>query len=229
MSERAEKLYDGITGISDRIVERAGAYVFQKKRRRYSGLTIMGTMAACACLMVVIVLPYLASGGSSSDNSSGTSMWEGATEAETAGKPEAPAQTVLDTESTKDFTADSAVPESSVDMVFGSLFPEMILAGYEPEEGATIYEGVVLQARYYHETLQDEMTIRIAHSDWFVEELGEVETDVIFYREKAEKTASYIYMANGEYIVEYSFSSRDIAEIDGFYEMVYSAPCFTEE
>ncbi len=229
MSEKAEKLYDGITGIADSIIERAETYVFRRKRGHYGSLAMWGTMAACACLIVMITLPRLAGGGSSSDRSNEAMSFEGLTEAEnaeTTGTAEAPEQMFTDTESTKDSLADGSMPENSMISELEMLLPEQILPGYEVSEEVAIYEKVVLQAKYYNEELSDEMLIRIAHRDWLAEELGEVETEVIFYMEKPEKMASYIYIASGDYIVEYSFSSRDIAAIEEFYEMVYSAPCF---
>ena len=76
MSVEAEKLYDGITGIRDDIVERAEGFVFKKKKRAHHRWEAWGIMAACACLLVMITLPQLAGGGKSSDSSS--FMTEGA-------------------------------------------------------------------------------------------------------------------------------------------------------
>lgn len=219
MSERAEKLYDGITGISDQIVERAERYVFPKRRKRYYGLAAWGTVAACACLIVMVTLPYLASGGSSdSSMSAGTA-------AETE-KAEAPSTQVMEDKEVCQGTTSESVIVDSTASDFGGLFPQLLLAGYESSEGICIYDGKVLVAKYCNAELSDEMSIRIAYREWFAEELGEVETDVIFY---GEGEASRIYISSGDYIAEYAFSSRDIAKLAGFYDMVVSAPCFAEE
>lgn len=228
MSEKAEKLYDGITGIDDQIVEKAEKYVFQRKHRRYGGLAMWGTMAACACLVVMISLPRLAGGGSS-DSSNGAMSFEDIAEMEKAETAGAPEQMVSDTESTKADLADGVMQENGMVSEFEQFLPRQLLPGYEVSEEPAIYENVVLQAKYYNQELSDEMLIRAACREWFIEQLGEVETDVIFYREKQEKTASYIYIASGDFIVEYSFSNQDIAQITGFYDMVFSAPCFGEE
>lgn len=215
MSERAEKLYDGITGISDQIVERAEGYAFPKRRKKYYGLAAWGTVAACACLIVMVTLPHLASGGSSD-----SSLSAGMAETE---KAEAPTTQVMeDKEVCQDATTESGMTGNTASD-FGGLFPQLLLAGYEPSQGICIYDGEVLIAKYFNAELSDEMSIRIAHRDWFVRELGKVETDVIFYGENAE---SYIYIAGGDYIAEYAFCNRDIAKIADFYDMVTSSPCF---
>ncbi len=223
MSEKAEKLYDGITGIRDDIVERSEGYVFRKKKVNYRIFAPLGGLAACACLLLMITLPYLAGGGSSSD----CFVAEGVKE-ECADRVEAPAQMVEDTESKEQFVPESAIEESGSADVLTCLLPALLLDGYEPEGNAGVYEGVVLQAKYYNEELQDELIIRIANRDWFIEELGQVELGSVHYRETMDSTGSYIFIDGGEYIAEYSFSTRDIAEIEEFYDMVYSASFFAE-
>ena len=216
---KTEKLYDGITGIRDDIVEKAENYVFRKKRRGYRGFMMLGTMAACACLMIVVALPHLAGGGNSE---TGDYVMNGAQEAAVEDRAEAPAQMA-------EGAAEEISPESATGEVnYASMLPSVMLEGYEPEDDAAVYEGVVLQAKYYNEEQQDELLIRIAHRDWFVDELGEVEVNTVLYHEKMETTGSHIYVECGELIAEYSFRTRDIAEIQDFYDMVYSAPCFEE-
>lgn len=219
MSEKAEKLYDGITGVRDDIVERSEMYVFRKKKVHYRSLLSLGGLVACACLLVMITLPQLAGGGSRSD----CNVAEGVKE-EAADRAEAPAQMVEDTESKEQFSVESATEESGSTEELMCLFPTVIPDGYEMEVDAGVYEGQVLQAKYYNEELQDEMMITIAHRDWF----GEVEVNTVLYRERLEATGSYIFIQGGEYIVEYSFSASDIAEMEEFYDIVYSAPFFTK-
>ncbi len=221
MSEKTEKLYDGITGIRDDIVEWSEGYVFHKKSRNYRSIVTFGTMAACACLMVLITLPYFAGGGSHSE---GVYMTEGVKENQPVDRVEAPAQAVEDTESMLQPPMESAVAGSRGDYM--CLFPSVIPYGYEAERVGGVYESTVFQAKYYNEELQDEMIIRIASKEWFAKEVGDVEFNCVFYQEKLDAIGSYIYIDGGEYIAEYSFSTRDIAEIDGFYDMVYSAPFF---
>ena len=217
---KTEKLYDGITGIRDDIVEKAENYAFWKRSRGYGSFVMRGTMAACACLMLLAALPHLAGRGSSSEN--GDYVTNGAQEAAVADKVEAPAQMA-------EGAQEEISPESAAGEVnYTGMLPAVMLEGYELEGEAAVYEGVVLQAKYYNEELQDEMIIRIAYRDWFVEEMGEVEVNTVLYREKLETTGSYIYVECGEFIAEYSFRTRDIAEIEDFYDMVYSAPFFEE-
>ena len=221
---KTEKLYDGITGIRDDIVEKADKYVFRKRKRSYTGIAGFGVMAACACLLVMITLPHLAGGGSSSDRAYGT---EGIP-AEEAERAEAPAQAVEDAETKEQVMTEATREENGSSSDFMCLFPSMVLAGYEAEEDAGVYEDVVLQAKYYNEELQDEMTITIAHKEWFGEEMLDAQPGRVYYRETLDSTGSYIYIDGGECIVEYSFSTRDIAGIEEFYDMVYSAPYFAE-
>lgn len=261
MSVEAERLYDGITGIRDDIVERAEGYVFRKKDKGYRGFAALGTMAACACLLVMVVLPNMVGDESCSEN--GAAFKE---EAMVEDKAEAPAEMIPETAMT---SCDSATQEEGLDVEgqmagadsasrdevqnvegqtatgssasqessFGTdlmeteyalLLPGMIPEGYEPEDSAYVYENTVLQAKYYNEELQDELIIRIASREWFEEEYGELELYTVLYREKPETTGSYIFVEGDGLIAEYSFSSRNIAEMEDFYDMVYSATFFQE-
>ena len=51
--------------------------------------------------------------------------------------------------------------------------------------------------------------------------------NTIYYRETIDKAGSYIYFESGDEIISYSFSARDIAQIDGFCDMVNSASADT--
>ena len=220
-----EKLYDGITGIRDDIVERAENYVFIKKKRRYRGIVTLGTMAACACLLVMITLPHMAGGGSSSE---GAYVTEGTMQEELADRVEAPAQAAEDMETMEEAGLEAAPEEHTAVVDYTCMLPTEILDGYEPEGSAAIYEEVVLQVKYYNEELQDELLIRIAHKEWFAEEMENAEMNKVLYRERLGGKGSYIYIDGGAYIAEYSFSNRDIAEMERFYDMVYSASFFGE-
>lgn len=274
MSVEAEKLYDGITGIRDDIVERAEGFVFKKKKRAHHRWEAWGIMAACACLLVMITLPQLAGGGKSSDSSSfmtegamheeavvedvaetpkemrpteETEMTAGDLKTQSAGsRPESGstngASAAQDTEkqsSLSDSMAQTDLGDSMAQMSdsareealsigFEVLLPRLMLAGYELEDSVYLYENTVLQAKYYNEELQDELIIRVARREWFEEEYVELKLDTVLYHEKTDSVGSYFFVGGDALIAEYSFRSRDIAEIEDFYDMVYSATFFEE-
>lgn len=109
----------------------------------------------------------------------------------------------------------------------GALFPQKILEGYVLQDKPGIYgdgSNAVLEAIFSNEQLEDEMVIKIASREWFLShEQESAELNKIYYREKLNETGSYIYLESGEHIISYSFSDRDIAQIDGFWDMVNSA------
>lgn len=85
-------------------------------------------------------------------------------------------------------------------------------------------DSAVLKAIFHNESLEDEMVIRIASKEWFhSHEEESTESDTIYYRETIDRAGSYICFEGGDNIVSYSFSIRDIAQIDGFQDMVNSA------
>ena len=71
-----------------------------------------------------------------------------------------------------------------------------------------------------------ELTIRIASREWFSSQKRDLVQNTVLYRDK--DGASYIYIAGGENIVQYTFSRTDIADNEQFYDMVYSASYFSE-
>ena len=130
---------------------------------------------------------------------------------------------ITDIESKKELTLN----EVMTDKTFGVLFPKQILAGYVLEDKPGIYgtgDNAVLRVTFYNYELEDEMIIRIASKEWFhSHEKESVESDTVRYRSDMKQDGSYIYLESGEYIIAYSFSARDIAQIDGFRDMVNSA------
>ena len=76
--------------------------------------------------------------------------------------------------------------------------------------------------------MEDELTIRIAAQEWFYNQQEDLKLNTVMYREKNSGTASYIYIAGEENIVQYTFSKTDIAENEKFYDMVYTASYFSE-
>ena len=112
---------------------------------------------------------------------------------------------------------------------FGELFPTQILEGYALDGSVSVYDEAVLVARFINEALDDTMTIRIANKDWFTDQTPNIDLGVVQYTEKANgKTTSVIFLDGGEHIVQYSFSNTDIADNDGFCDMVNSAAYFTD-
>ena len=121
--------------------------------------------------------------------------------------------------------------EAMNDKTFGMLFPKQILEGYVLEDTPCIYgvgNNAVLKAIFSNEELGDEMVIRIASREWFhSHEQESTELNSVHYRESIDKTGSYIYFEGKDNIVSYSFTTRDIAQIDGFRDMVNSAEQIT--
>ena len=121
--------------------------------------------------------------------------------------------------------------EAMNDKTFGMLFPKQILEGYVLEDTPCIYgvgNNAVLKAIVSNEELGDEMVIRIASREWFhSHEQESTELNSVHYRESIDKTGSYIYFEGKDNIVSYSFTTRDIAQIDGFRDMVNSAEQIT--
>ena len=121
--------------------------------------------------------------------------------------------------------------EAMNDKTFGMLFPKQILEGYVLEDTPCIYgvgNNAVLKAIFSNEELGDEMVIRIASREWFhSHEQESTELNSVHYRESIDKTGSYIYFEGKDNIVSYSFTTRDIAQIDGFWDMVNSAEQIT--
>ncbi len=111
---------------------------------------------------------------------------------------------------------------------FGNLFPTIILDGYELQDTVAVLNDTVLVASFYNKALDDELTIRIAEQEWFMNQQNDLKLNTIMYREKNSGTDSYIYIAGEENIVQYTFSKTDIAENERFYDMVYSASYFSE-
>ena len=116
--------------------------------------------------------------------------------------------------------------EAVSDAKFGNLFPATILDGYVLQDTVAVLNDTVLVANFYNEALGDELTIRIASQEWFYNQKNDLVQNTVMYREK--DGASYIYIAGGENIVQYTFSKTDIADNEKFYDMVYSAAYFSE-
>lgn len=103
---------------------------------------------------------------------------------------------------------------------YGELFPQTILDGYVLEENTVgLYDGKVMKAVYCNNSTEDVMTITISDKGYF----GNVELNTVL--EKGQN-GSKIYMNSGDYVVCYSFSTRDINTIEGFDKMVSSALAF---
>lgn len=103
---------------------------------------------------------------------------------------------------------------------YGELFPQNILDGYVLEENTVgLYDGKVLKAVYCNNSTEDVMTITISDKGYF----ENVELNTVL--EKGQN-GSKIYMDSGDYMVCYSFSTRDINTIEDFDKMVNSALAF---
>ena len=103
---------------------------------------------------------------------------------------------------------------------YGELFPQTILDGYVLEENTVgLYDGKVLKAVYCNNSTEDVMTITISDKGHF----GNVELNTVLEK---EQNGSKIYMDSGDYVVCYSFDTRDINTIEGFDKMVSSAVAF---
>ena len=112
---------------------------------------------------------------------------------------------------------------------FGELFPMQILEGYALNGSVGIYNETVLVAHFINKTLDDTMTIQIANKDWFADKTSNIDLGVVQYIERANgTTSSTIYLDGGEHIIQYFFSNTDIADNEGFCDMVNSAAYFTD-
>ena len=127
-----------------------------------------------------------------------------------------------DNEPMDELTLEEAVSNAK----FGNLFPATILDGYVLQDVVAVLNDTVLVASFYNNALGDELTIRIASQEWFYNQKKDLVQNTVMYREK--DGASYIYIAGGENIVQYTFSKTDIADNEKFYGMVYSASYFSE-
>lgn len=103
---------------------------------------------------------------------------------------------------------------------FGALYPEAIPAGYALEENTVgLYDGRVLKAVYCNESTGDVLTITIADNAYF----GDVAQNTVLADSSG---GTRLYVQSGSYLAAYSSSTRNIAEIKDFDEMVRSAPAF---
>ena len=204
---KTEVLLHSIGKINDELIADAES---EANTKRKPGWAKLGTMAACLALVlaVALVIPTLTRQDQSiiTENEPGVKL---------------------------------TLEEAMDDKTFGTLFPKKILEGYVLEDvpsicGISDYaelktaDNAVLKAIFYNEELGDEMVIRIASKEWFLShEKNSIELNTIYYRETIDKAGSYIYFESGDEIISYSFSTRDIAQIDGFCDMVNSASADT--
>ena len=204
---KTEVLLRSIGKINDELIADAES---EANTKRKPGWTKLGIMAACLALVlaVALVIPTL----TRQDQS-----------------------IITENEPKIELTLNEAMN----DKTFGMLFPKKILEGYVLEDAPSIWDigdyaelktadNAVLRAIFYNEELGDEMVIRIASKEWFLShEKNSIELNTIYYRETIDEAGSYIYFESGDEIISYSFSTRDIAQIDGFCDMVNSASADT--
>ena len=204
---KTEVLLRSIGKINDELIADAES---EANTKRKPGWAKLGIMAACLALVlaVALVIPTLTQQDQSiiTENEPGVKL---------------------------------TLEEAMDDKTFGTLFPKKILEGYVLEDAPSIWgitdyaelktaDNAVLKANFYNEELEDEMVIRIASKEWFLShEKNSIELNTIYYRETIDKAGSYIYFESGDEIISYSFSTRDIAQIDGFCDMVNSASADT--
>ena len=204
---KTEVLLRSIGKINDELIADAES---EANTKRKPGWVKLGIMAACLALVlaVALVIPILTRQNQSiiTENESGVKL---------------------------------TLEEAMDDKTFGTLFPKKILEGYVLEDAPSIWgisdyaelktaDNAVLKATFYNEELGDEMVIRIASKEWFLShEKNSIELNTIYYRETIDKAGSYIYFESVDEIISYSFSTRDIAQIDGFCDMVNSASADT--
>ena len=204
---KTEVLLRSIGKINDELIADAES---EANTKRKPGWAKLGTMVACLALVlaVALVIPTL----TRQDQS-----------------------IITENEPKIELTLNEAMN----DKTFGMLFPKKILEGYVLEDAPSIWDigdyaelktadNAVLRAIFYNEELGDEMVIRIASKEWFLShEKNSIELNTIYYRETIDEAGSYIYFESGDEIISYSFSTRDIAQIDGFCDMVNSASADT--
>ena len=203
---KTEVLLRSIGKINDELIADAESEATTKRK---SGWAKLGIMAACLALVlaVALVIPTLTRQDQSivTENEPGVKL---------------------------------TLEEAMDDKTFGTLFPKKILEGYVLEDAPSICgisdyaelktaDNAVLKAIFDNEDLEDEMVIMIASKEWFLSQKNSIELNTIYYRETIDKAGSYIYFESGDEIISYSFSTRDIAQIDGFCDMVNSASADT--
>ena len=205
---KTEVLLRSIGKINDELIADAES---EANTKRKPGWAKLGTMAACLALVlaVALVIPTL----TRQDQS-----------------------IITENEPKIELTLNEAMN----DKTFGMLFPKQILEGYVLEDTPGIYgvsdyaelmkkpNSTVLEALFCNEEIGDEMRIRVASKEWFhSHEKESTETNTIHYNEHLVGVGSYIYFESGENIICYLFTTRDIAQIDGFCDMVNSASADT--
>ena len=205
---KTEVLLRSIGKINDELIADAES---EANTKRKPGWAKLGTMAACLALVlaVALVIPTL----TRQDQS-----------------------IIAENEPKIELTLNEAMN----DKTFGMLFPKQILEGYVLEDTPGIYgvsdyaelmkkpNSTVLEALFCNEEIGDEMRIRVASKEWFhSHEKESTETNTIHYNEHLVGVGSYIYFESGENIICYLFTTRDIAQIDGFCDMVNSASADT--
>ena len=205
---KTEVLLRSIGKISDELIADAES---EANTKRKPGWAKLGIMAACLALVlaVALVIPTL----TRQDQS-----------------------IITENEPKIELTLNEAMN----DKTFGMLFPKQILEGYVLEDTPGIYgvsdyaelmkkpNSTVLEALFCNEEIGDEMRIRVASKEWFhSHEKESTETNTIHYNEHLVGVGSYIYFESGENIICYLFTTRDIAQIDGFCDMVNSASADT--
>ena len=205
---KTEVLLRSIGKINDELIADAES---EAKTKRKPGWAKLGIMAACLALVlaVALVIPTL----TRQDQS-----------------------IITENEPKIELTLNEAMN----DKTFGMLFPKQILEGYVLEDTPGIYgvsdyaelmkkpNSTVLEALFCNEEIGDEMRIRVASKEWFhSHEKESTETNTIHYNEHLVGVGSYIYFESGENIICYLFTTRDIAQIDGFCDMVNSASADT--
>ena len=205
---KTEVLLRSIGKINDKLIADAES---EANTKRKPGWAKLGIMAACLALVlaVALVIPTL----TRQDQS-----------------------IITENEPKIELTLNEAMN----DKTFGMLFPKQILEGYVLEDTPGIYgvsdyaelmkkpNSTVLEALFCNEEIGDEMRIRVASKEWFhSHEKESTETNTIHYNEHLVGVGSYIYFESGENIICYLFTTRDIAQIDGFCDMVNSASADT--
>ena len=197
---------DAMSVIDNKYIEEAAIY---RKMRRAVPWGKLGTIAACIVLALAMFIPTLTHQN----------------------------QNIITENEPK---IELTLNEAMNDKTFGMLFPKQILEGYVLEDTPGIYgvsdyaelmkkpNSAVLEALFCNEEIGDEMRIRVASKEWFhSHEKESTETNTIHYNEHLVGVGSYIYFESGENIICYLFTTRDIAQVDGFWDMVNSAEQIT--
>lgn len=121
-----------------------------------------------------------------------------------------------DNEPSKELTVAEAIAYEP----FGALYPKTVIDGYVLENNCVgLYNEKVMKAVYCNNNTEDVLTITIAMKDYF----GDVEQNAVLHDEQG---GTRIYIESGDYMVAYYFSTRDIADIKDFDNMVTSASAF---